>query len=112
MIRRYSAQFLTDSAIIQRTTVTINAAGDSVTTWSNIETVDCRLLPYQIKEASGDIAKREAVTTRYWLIMAVTTTVRAGDRFQISGLRYELTELRSVVTDRAFIDALVVRISE
>jgi head-tail adaptor len=111
MIKRETERFLTDEAEIERGTTTINDAGDQVTTWNFSANVSCRLLPEQRRDSGGDIAKREALQIRYRLIMPVGTLVEAGDRFKIGGHVYELVELRSVTTDKAFVEAIVTRIA-
>ena len=110
-IKRMVGQSLVDSCTIQAETTTTGSYGQNVTAWSNVATVNCRLLPAgaNSREMVKEFAGQEAIEDIKRLIVPFDTALDVGQRVVVSGVTYYVGSLDVQWSDEVFRAAIVVR---
>lgn len=101
---------MTDTCVIERSTVGQDAAGRPSTTWYTAGTVKMILLP-EARRITGDnqIGGREVNRVYARIAMPVGTDVRDGDRLVIEGRTWEILRLQDQISNKPFVMADIAR---
>jgi head-tail adaptor len=101
-LRSLSNQFLPDTAVIQRATITHTGDGTS-TTWATSSTTTCRVSPLASSAMEGVAASAAIQANAQWTIwLPALTDVEVTDRIVVNGRTFEVARVgeRSYETAR------------
>lgn len=112
MIRRETANFLTQRAQFQRETTARGEYGEPLHTWEVVASnVPCRLIRLGRRNESGieEAGGAETMKAEYRLSVPTTTPLAADMRVVVDGLTYGVVRIETQLTDEAFHAAIVNR---
>ena len=86
---------LPGTAIIQRYSETDDGMGNTLETWANVGTANCRLMPQVNRRMEGVAGGQEISETLWYVTMPVGTVVTAKDRLKIGNRTFQITEVNN-----------------
>src|SRR5689334_12884479 len=89
-MRATLAGVLSETAQIQRRTLTSDSAGGNSETWATIATVGCRHEPFGRRQDEPIIAERLTSVVRWMISMPNGTDAQAKDRILIGSRTFEV----------------------
>lgn len=89
-LRSFVATSLPDSAVIQRPTSTVDAAGSEIRTYTNVGTVACRVEPDRSGDAERTLGERLTGVLMWRVTLPYLTDITAPDRISINGRMFEV----------------------
>lgn len=109
MIRQQVNAMLTDTCIIQRQAAQTDVNGYMRGGWLNVTAdVPCRLLPQNNRSAVAPVIAAQEVNRSYYrLILKTDADLRNGDRVTLGDQQYEVMQISTSTTDKAFNEAQV-----
>ena len=111
-IRAFGLRALTDECTILRAWTGSDGGYRKAGLQTIATGVACRLMQETQRDARGVVADREAGRTYWKLAVAHDTDLRDGDAVVIDEVRYEVTQLFGVNSDKVFVEAQLTRIEE